>query len=710
MLSPGARWIQRPGSLRQYRTPGSCRADVLIAIQKVLRFAVKYWDGLALSSGEMLLKGSTKALVFPFPYVANRSGYRIAIEREPNSKRLARRSEGRRLLVYKSGTSEGDGASEEASLTNFRRAYDDYEQFRATLEPGAFTSQSKAATEQIGITTLNGCDVVIPPEQGLERWLRLLTDEQRSFVGSGWNAPHRLEGPAGTGKTLCLVLKSIATLNDAKAANRSHRSVFIAPSDDLVETIRNRIVGNGGADYLCDIYEAESPRDQSILVITLQRLCAALLNYEVSESEFLDKDSVESKNTQLLYLDQIVSNLKGVELASLEGILSRDLLAFLGNEDPWTLAQLFRHEISVIIKGRANGSLDAYRAIPPLEYGLPIRTSADKQLVFAKYLDYQKRLAAANQYDIDDIVISATGQLDTPIWRRRRSQLGFDSILIDEVHLFNLNELSVLHYLTKNPAVVPITYSIDRSQAVGDIGWNDSAFFDAIGGGAEGANEVGERVKAVFRSSPEIVELAFCVTTSGAALFTNFQNPLDLASTTFTADDERKCAKPMVTYISDDGEYGDAAYAAIDGMSKSLQCSKDRILVVVFDEVLMAAVVASWRQANRAFRTLDRRGDYSAVSEAARGGFPLIGAPEHVGGLEFHGVIILGCEKGRVPPLSAVSDFGRAYLNYRAHNNLYVAITRAKYRVEFIANRNRGLSDVLRRANDRGLIADAAAT
>ena len=100
--------------------------DLLLAVQKTLRFCIKYWDSLALSSGEMFLRGSTKALVFPFPYVANRSGYRVTLEREPNAKRLSKRATGRYLLAYKSGKSEGEGANEEASLTNFRKAYDDF--------------------------------------------------------------------------------------------------------------------------------------------------------------------------------------------------------------------------------------------------------------------------------------------------------------------------------------------------------------------------------------------------------------------------------------------------------------------------------------------------------------------------------------------------------------------------------------------------------
>jgi superfamily I DNA/RNA helicase len=672
-------------------------SDLLLVVQKTLRFCIKYWDSLALSSGEMFLKGSTKALVFPFPYVANRSGYRVTIEREPNAKRLSKRATGRYLLAYKSGKSEGEGAHEEASLTNFRKAYDDFSKLEDIIGTQLTDGQAKNSLSTYGITTLNGTTSTIPAEQGFKRWSHLLTDEQSKFVRSDWAVPHRLEGPAGTGKTLCLVLKAINTLRTMAEDHQPHRAIFVVPSDELAEIIKNRFVGNGGADYLVDSSTEYTEQLQTISVITLQKLCAQLLNHKIDETEFLDRDSVESKNTQLLYLDQIVSDVKNKDVSLLGQFLSREFIEFLTAEDSWTLAQLFRHEVAVVIKGRANGNLDVYKLIPPLDYGLPIRTQHDKEYVFRKYLEYQEKLESSNQYDIDDIVISAIGQLDTPIWRRRRQQLGYDSIFIDEVHLFNLNEISVLHYLTKQPSQVPISYSIDRSQAVGDIGWNDSEFYEALGANKNSIAPTNP-VNAVFRSSSEIVELAFCVTTSGASLFTNFQNPLELATETFTADEEKKCAKPCVTYISDDEDFAFATTKQVDAMARSLQVSKDNILVVVFDDQLLGAIKHSWRHANKGFKALDKRGDLLAVNEASKAGCPIVSSPELVGGLEFMGVILVGCDKGRLPQNGSTSEFGRAYINYRAHNNLYVAITRAKYRVEFIVNKNRGISDILQRA------------
>jgi superfamily I DNA/RNA helicase len=682
--------------------------EALIAFQKTLRFCVKFWDGLALSSSELFVKGSTKSIVFPLPSYANGNAFRVAIEREPNAKRLSKRTSGRYLLAYKSGRTEGDGASEEASLTNFKKAFEDFSNLTASLKNPGLVAQNQVALASLNVTTLQSANTARTAEQGYARWMHLLTDEQKAFVASDWSVPHRLEGPAGTGKTLCLVLKAIRVLNEFSEKNVVHKALFVVPSDELAASIKERFFANGFGDYVIDSFGGYSEKPQSITVITLQKLCAQLLNYEISESEFLDRDSIESKNTQLLYLDEVVSSIKLKDLPILSQHLSPEFYDFLNSEDAWTIAHLLRHEVSVVIKGRANGQLDVYKTIPPLEYGLPTKTIQDKEYVYSKYVNYQESLEKSNQYDIDDIVISAIGQLDTPIWRRRRQQLGFDSIFIDEVHHFNLNEISILHYLTKSPALVPISYGIDRTQAIGDIGWNDRDFQNALSGKDSAGDTAKNSVSAIFRSSAQIIELAFCVTASGANLFTNFENPLIAATETFTAEEERKSAKPCITYIFDDQEIPSATYKQADQMARALQVSKSEILVVVFDEQLLNGITESWKKLNKAFKLLNKRGDFGAVDEASKAGCLIISAPEFVGGLEFSGAVLVGCEKGRLPQNGSVSDFGRAYLNYQAHNNLYVSITRAKYRVEFIVNRNRGISEVLHRATEMQLLTDCS--
>lgn len=83
----------------------------------------------------------------------------------------------------------------------------------------------------------------------------------------------------------------------------------------------------------------------------------------------------------------------------------------------------------------------------------------------------------------------------------------------------------------------------------------------------------------------------------------------------------------------------------------------------------------------------------------------MLSTPEYIGGLEFEGVVLIGVDEGRVPPSRTLDSPDSAnFLNYAAHNRLYVAITRARYRVVILTVRERGPSPLLRGALDSGVL------
>lgn len=82
-----------------------------------------------------------------------------------------------------------------------------------------------------------------------------------------------------------------------------------------------------------------------------------------------------------------------------------------------------------------------------------------------------------------------------------------------------------------------------------------------------------------------------------------------------------------------------------------------------------------------------------------------MGHADFVGGLEFQAVIIVGVDGGRVPPNSGNDNFSsKSFLSYVSHNRLYVAISRARYRVEMLGDRARGASRLIAPAIQSGLV------
>ncbi|WP_316867181.1 hypothetical protein, partial [Ralstonia mannitolilytica] len=100
------------------------------------------------------------------------------------------------------------------------------------------------------------------------------------------------------------------------------------------------------------------------------------------------------------------------------------------------------------------------------------------------------------------------------------------------------------------------------------------------------------------------------------------------------------------------------------------------------------------------------RGDIEAVNRARVSGRYVLTAPEFVGGLEFGGAILVGIDNGRVPPrgISSYED-SQNFLSYASHQRVYVALTRARFRVEILGTKARGVSPLLNSAIASDLLA-----
>jgi superfamily I DNA/RNA helicase len=105
---------------------------------------------------------------------------------------------------------------------------------------------------------------------------------------------------------------------------------------------------------------------------------------------------------------------------------------------------------------------------------------------------------------------------------------------------------------------------------------------------------------------------------------------------------------------------------------------------------------------------LKERGDLETVKRALAAGRYVLTTPDYVGGLEFSAVILAGVDEGRLPPayMQETTD-SRAFLSYSSHNRLYVALTRARYRVEALITRERGPSPLLKNAIKNELLLES---
>nr|WP_249203402.1 UvrD-helicase domain-containing protein [Burkholderia ambifaria] len=626
---------------------------------------------------------------------------RAVIERQPDERRRSKREAGAALLVYKFSSEEGGGVAEVPRVTNFRKAVEGKADAIAAAGEVITRSnpQTRPGNQVLAVTQLDASNHERPAFQaGLDGWRTILTTGQLEFVNRHLDVPHRIEGPAGTGKTLCLVLKCLKTLNDSKIGQTDHRALFIAHSEATKRAIESLFAINDVDGF----YTSEKPAlgvAQTLRVTTLQALCADLLHQEISESELVDRDAYESKQVQMLYAREAVDSVLASELESHRPFMTTEFIEFLLQTDRWVLADMLRHEISVQIKGRADQDLDKYKKLQRLKVGMPVVSEGDRSFTFLMYDRYQRELVSSAQFDTDDVVLSAISQLNTPIWRRRRSREGYDSIFIDETHLFNLNELSVFHRLTRDDTAQPIAYSVDRSQALGDRGWTDDAFDLVFDPSANVESSARTPVKSIFRCSPDIVNLAFSVTSSGATLFTNFHDPLTAAVSAFTSEEERKTEPPLMLQYASSEAMLNGAFARADLLAREMDGSKADVVIIAFGDDIFKELQLRAQASKKPVEVIKSRGDLEAVNRARQSGRFVLTAPEFVGGLEFSAAILVGVDGGRVPPKGGSSyEDSQNYLSYSSHQRVYVALTRARFRVELLGEKARGISSILTNA------------
>ena len=658
-------------------------SSIINIFQKVIKYAIKYYNKLPLMGSERLVSDSL-TLIYPFPFSAQKEVDKVYVDRNSSSQNRAQQDY---LTVFYYGHDPNanpnfaclNKAVEELKKVDFISAKADEHPRINSMQVTSLNEEPKSFT--------------IDERIGLERWEQYLTHPQLSFVRRDVVGAERLEGAAGSGKSITMILRCVYLLTRTHL-NEDFHIIFITHSLASKETLMESFIANcADADHYI---EKEGNRPQhSILITTLQEWSGKNLGTNsIEDSEYLDKDAADSKLYQYMYIEQAIGEVKEKNWAGYSVLCSNGFKHFIETASKELMTELFRYEISVLIKGRSDGDFEKYKEIQRPKLSLPLETVEDRQFAYNVYLQYQKSLEAIGQYDSDDITLSALGQINTPIWRRRSMRDGYDVCFVDETQLFNLNELSVFHYLNKPEKASHIVYAIDKTQTFGEVGFTEEELKSII---KESSHDL--RLETIFRSSPAIVDLAFNVLASNATIFTNYENPLDKCSYSYTSVEEAKCEKPSYVLCETDEQMIKEALDEAARYHHDKKVEKGDILLVATSSEIVHLIEKDETR-SRSIIKLNGKNDLKSRQIAMNKHAYVLSEIDYVGGLEFDCVIIIGVDKGRVPPESEHTN----YSQYAWHNRMYVAITRGKYAVKMYGNKVKGESPVLESALYNGLL------
>ena len=423
--------------------------SVITIFQKVLKYAIKYFNKLAYAPCEKDVDNTKTTIIFPFPFTATKNVYKILVDR--NSSKYNRKDKDI-LTVFYSGDNYNN---EEVSFTALNKAMEEIKHISLVKIKD---ENVVSPIDSFQTITLSEFDLNLDSSVGYENWEQYLTNGQKEFIFKDVNGCERLEGAAGTGKTLSMVLRAIFLLKN----NPDERYVFVthskATKDHVIQILKNNYPQVD--DLLC--YNDEE-RNKPLLVTTLQEWCIHFLGVYLTETEYLDKDAQESKLLQLMYIEEAFDKVKNREWTTYQKICSSTFIDYIEKTDREFLLEMLQYEIATLIKGRSDSDIDIYKQLERPTYSIPCCNEHDKTMLYLIYKQYQKDLEKINQFDSDDIILTALGQLNTPIWKRRRNKEGFNACFIDETHLFNLNELSIFHYLNKDDSKNNIVFAIKQA-------------------------------------------------------------------------------------------------------------------------------------------------------------------------------------------------------------------------------------------------------
>ena len=673
---------------------------LLLIIQKTLRTAVKIWNRYPFSSSERV--NDTKSIVFPFVYTDK---HRVVIERSPKCERLIKRGISNLLLAY-NYTDEGASTKDEVANTdvlkdagqtyikskiNIRKYFDDLSSIDAESEGGTHPLECT----KTGETVSNGEFMYLDYDNRIKK---LTTPQLKVVKSQNIHSPIRIEGPAGTGKTASMVLRAFCLLEKKRKANEQFKVIFLSHSESTnIENKNAFSYINGSENYL------NGALPQQIEFTTLLKYCVETI--KIPTTQVIDIDALDAKELQRMFIEESLKEVMQSKYKTYRALLSDKLKDLLDDEKTpkGILLSMLQHEFSVQIKGRTDGTIEQYYDINSIENAMVLETKKDKEFVFEIFQKYQEKLSTAAVYDIDDITIATISNLNAPIWRRERKSQGFDYIFVDEMHLFNINEQYCFHYLTKSPEQkdIPICFALDYSQAIGDRGDIQQDYIEKNFSNADENN-----FKTVFRSSPHITDFCASISAAGALMFQNhYKNPYNTAISGFTEKEEEMCKKPTLFMYNNDDEMLESLKEHINQCKKDFLCKNSDIALISFDDALLTSekIKCLSKILNKKIQVVNSRQTSISSSNNSDDDI-LLFDPYSINGLEFKCVILIGVDEGRVPQGVGLNDISENYIKYIAFNQLYLASSRAKYRLILLGNNLHGMSPCLQYPHENELL------
>lgn len=532
--------------------------------------------------------------------------------------------------------------------------------------------------------------------RSFESWMSDISRDQLDFIEAPTEKSIRLRGPAGSGKTLALTLKSVREYLAAASAGGRTRILFVTHSWALTTQVQNAIDSMGVSPIPdIDVFP--------LLAIAQVHLPSDYLDSSITS--LIGDDSLSGKQAQLDEISEVLDDFIKGDWISFSAAVNPDLRARFDSEDSdvrlalaWDLLIEFGSVIGASGIFPGAGAELRYFQLTRAPWMLPLQSRGDLRMIYELYARYVGSLDERLLVTSDQLLADFVSYLETHAWNRRRKTEGYDLIFVDEFHLFNPLERQVLQYLTRDVTSYPRLFmAADPRQSPSSafIGVAaDETFSSAAGSGYEVLGDVSSfELTTVHRFTPQILDLVKHVHLAFPTLFLGRDWDIDFSKTASSKD---AGPIPRLTLSGSRSAEETDVYNTVRDLYSS-----GRIAIAVVDSRQWGrfSEFAGRLGSSGKFHVslVTGRSDIEGIGYRSRG--VVIGAAEHLAGLQFDYVLAAGIPDMNPSGLTT-SD------KTRLLSMLYLAISRAERDVRIFVNEDDGgAPDVLLSAVDQQLLA-----
>lgn|GEM_PF-857777 len=559
---------------------------------------------------------------------------------------------------------------------------------RSALEGVLSALQRPEAMEVAGLGNEVSLDVTLPVkihgQMTADEWFtRRLTAAQRRFVEHPMTSGVRLVGPAGTGKTIALVVKCLRDL-EHNQGSQPKRFLFLTHAAKTASDVESLILSME-PELAIEYLASDRPK---LVVTTLWSLANKQMRYDLDGLTPVSLDGHEGREFQADILNDVIGEFLSGDWIAYRSACSRPFVDYIEAPPDSKVRRFFLwellNEFACVLDAEGVKSQSElqhqYLSEKRKSWMMVLTSKEERQVVLDLYDRFRGSLRSMRAIGGDQMVTDFLNHLDSFRWEATRGEEGYDAVFVDELHLFNRQERMVFRHLLRSAVGNPAVFmAYDAKQSPRDTFLNlpsaDAKQLDFWRDAKLGRVEKIELVD-VFRYTPQIARTLSCIDEAfpGQELDDDWPQYSGISKT----DDG-----PVPTLCTLESTV--ATYTIVFNRAKALQRSlgrAGRVAVLCVSNDLFGRYL-KFSELRDSFYAITSRDEASAINANARRF--LFSMPEYVAGMQFDTVLLIDVNQGEVPQ----GPYAAAALRKFAAQ-VYLGASRAERQLEIYSSKEHG--------------------